>query len=43
MYKGPAERAGVEGGIEAYAAVKEPWFDTAYRQAWAWADRTGWR
>lgn len=41
--KRDAERAGVEGGIEAYAAVKEPWFDTAYRQAWAWADRTGWR
>ncbi len=41
--KRDAERAGVEGGIEAYADVKEPWFDTAYRQAWAWADRTGWR
>ncbi|WP_067973568.1 dephospho-CoA kinase [Mycolicibacter icosiumassiliensis] len=41
--KRDAERAGIEGGIEAYAAVKEPWFDTAYRQAWAWADRTGWR
>jgi len=38
-----AERAGVEGGIDAYADVKEPWFDTAYRQAWAWADDTGWR
>lgn len=41
--KRDAERAGVEGGIKAYADVKEPWFDTAYRQAWAWADRTGWR
>ena len=41
--KRDAERAGVEGGIEAYADVKEPWFGTAYRQAWAWADRTGWR
>ncbi|NDJ88884.1 dephospho-CoA kinase [Mycolicibacter kumamotonensis] len=41
--KREAERAGVEGGIEAYADVKEPWFDTAYRRAWAWADDTGWR
>ncbi|WP_420108223.1 dephospho-CoA kinase [Mycolicibacter arupensis] len=41
--KRDAERAGIDGGIEAYAAVKEPWFDTAYRQAWSWADATGWR
>jgi dephospho-CoA kinase len=41
--KRDAERAGIDGGIEAYASVKEPWFDTAYRQAWAWADATGWR
>ncbi|MEB3033132.1 dephospho-CoA kinase [[Mycobacterium] nativiensis] len=41
--KREAERAGVEGGIDAYADVKEPWFDTAYRRAWAWADATGWR
>lgn len=41
--KRDAERAGADGGIEAYAEVKEPWFDTAYRQAWAWADDTGWR
>ncbi|MGB3334841.1 MAG: dephospho-CoA kinase [Mycobacterium sp.] len=41
--KRDAERAGVEGGIDAYADVKEPWFDTAYRRAWAWADDTGWR
>ncbi|KLO26293.1 dephospho-CoA kinase [Mycolicibacter heraklionensis] len=41
--KRDAERAGAHGGIAAYAEVKEPWFDAAYRQAWAWADRTGWR
>lgn len=41
--KRDAERAGVTGGIEAYADVKEPWFDAAYRRAWAWADKTGWR
>lgn len=40
--KRDAERAGADGGIDAYAEVKEPWFDTAYRQAWAWADDTGW-
>jgi len=26
-----------------YAAAKEPWFDDAYREAWAWADASGWR
>jgi dephospho-CoA kinase len=25
-----------------YAGAKEPWFDGAYREAWAWADATGW-
>ncbi|MGV0625376.1 dephospho-CoA kinase [Mycolicibacter minnesotensis] len=38
-----AEAAGVDGGAAASAAVTEPWFDTAYRRAWAWADATGWR
>jgi dephospho-CoA kinase len=32
-----------DGGIDAYVAAKEPWFSDAYRQAWAWADATGWR
>ncbi|MBJ7339027.1 dephospho-CoA kinase [Mycolicibacterium sp.] len=27
----------------AYADAKEPWFEDAYRRAWAWADATGWR
>jgi dephospho-CoA kinase len=27
---------------EDYVAAKEPWFDDAYREAWAWADKTGW-
>lgn len=40
--KREAEQAGIDGGLPAYAKVKEAWFDTAYRQAWAWADRTGW-
>lgn len=26
-----------------YVAAKEPWFDTAYGAAYAWARRTGWR
>ena len=26
-----------------YVAAKEPWFTDAYREAWAWADATGWR
>ncbi|UMB71777.1 dephospho-CoA kinase [Mycobacterium paraterrae] len=26
-----------------YVAVKEPWFVDAYRDAWAWADESGWR
>jgi dephospho-CoA kinase len=29
--------------IAAYAAAKEPWFLDAYRQAWDWADASGWR
>ncbi|CAJ1497467.1 dephospho-CoA kinase [[Mycobacterium] kokjensenii] len=41
--KREAERAGIDGGIAAYAEVKEAWFDAAYRRAWAWADSTGWR
>jgi dephospho-CoA kinase len=32
-----------DSGIEAYVAAKEPWFLDAYRQAWAWADASGWR
>ena len=31
------------GSIEAYVAGKEPWFSDAYRQAWDWADGSGWR
>ena len=31
------------GDIAGYVAAKEPWFDHAYREAWAWADATGWR
>jgi dephospho-CoA kinase len=26
-----------------YADAKEPWFDDAYRRAWAWAKETGWQ
>ncbi len=42
--KREAERAATpDSGIEPYVAAKEPWFLDAYRQAWAWADKTGWR
>jgi dephospho-CoA kinase len=42
--KREAERSTThDGGIEAYVAAKEPWFLDAYRQAWAWADTSGWR
>jgi dephospho-CoA kinase len=30
------------GDIAGYVAAKEPWFDVAYREAWAWADAKGW-
>lgn len=29
--------------VAGYAAAKEPWFTDAYREAWAWADASGWR
>jgi dephospho-CoA kinase len=29
--------------IASYVAAKEPWFNDAYRQAWEWADASGWR
>lgn len=29
--------------MEAYLAVKTPWFDTAFHRAWAWAERSGWK
>jgi dephospho-CoA kinase len=42
--KREAERAAASGGgIDAYVATKEPWFSDAYREAWAWADASGWR
>src|SRR3984893_6913641 len=42
--KRDAERAASpDGDIERYLAVKEPWFLEAYRRAWDWADRSGWR
>ena len=42
--KREAERAATPGGgIAAYAATKEPWFSDAYREAWAWADASGWQ
>jgi dephospho-CoA kinase len=37
------QAASPDGDIERYLAVKEPWFAEAYRRAWDWADRTGWR
>jgi dephospho-CoA kinase len=42
--KRKAEQAAApDGDIERYLAVKEPWFLQAYRRAWDWADRSGWR
>ena len=38
--KRDAEQAGDGAG---YVAAKEPWFLDAYRDAWAWADESGWR
>ena len=38
-----AQAASPDGDIERYLAVKEPWFLEAYRRAWDWADRSGWR
>ena len=37
------QAAAPEGNIERYLAVKEPWFSQAYRRAWDWADKSGWR
>lgn len=38
------KRRATQGAAEVldYAAAKEPWFDTAYPRAWAWAQLTGW-
>lgn len=36
-----AAQEGVDG--TSYADAKEPWFADAYRLAWEWADRTGWK
>jgi dephospho-CoA kinase len=42
--KRKAEQAAApDGDIERYLAVKERWFAEAYRRAWDWADRSGWR
>ncbi|OBK27209.1 dephospho-CoA kinase [Mycobacterium asiaticum] len=35
--------AGARGDIVRYVTAKEPWFRDAYRQAWEWADATGWK
>jgi dephospho-CoA kinase len=39
--KRAAEKRG-GGDVAQYVATKEPWFFDAYRQAWGWADSTGW-
>jgi dephospho-CoA kinase len=42
--KRKAEQAAApDGDINRYLAVKEPWFFEAYRRAWDWADKSGWR
>ncbi|OBG63673.1 dephospho-CoA kinase [Mycobacterium sp. E3339] len=35
--------AAAGGDIMRYITAKEPWFRDAYRQAWEWADTTGWK
>jgi dephospho-CoA kinase len=39
------KRAAEQHGADtaSYAVAKEPWFLDAYREAWAWADASGWR
>ncbi len=39
--KRQAEQA-ADGSVDAYVAAKEPWLSDAYRQAWDWADASGW-
>ena len=42
--KRKAEQAAApDGVIAAYVSAKGPWFLEAYRRAWDWADRSGWR
>ncbi|ORA11726.1 dephospho-CoA kinase [Mycobacterium asiaticum] len=38
-----AADAGAHGDTVRYVTAKEPWFREAYRQAWEWADTTGWK
>lgn len=40
---GVEQRALGAGDSTGYVDTKEPWFTDAYRRAWDWADRTGWR
>ncbi len=42
-YLSVKQRAVSTGDLDAYTEAKEPWFAEAYRRAWDWADRTGWR
>lgn len=32
-----------DGNLVRYVSAKEPWFLSAYRRAWEWADTTGWK
>ena len=43
QYLGVKQKAERAGDMAGYVAAKEPWFDNAYRDAWAWADASGWR
>jgi dephospho-CoA kinase len=41
--QGAARAASASDDISAYVEAKEPWFSTAYRRAWEWADAVGWQ
>jgi dephospho-CoA kinase len=41
--QGAARAASASDDISAYVEAKEPWFSTAYRKAWEWADAVGWQ
>jgi dephospho-CoA kinase len=41
--QGAARAASASDDIAAYVEAKEPWFSTAYRKAWEWADAVGWQ
>jgi dephospho-CoA kinase len=41
--QGAARAASDSDDISVYVEAKEPWFSSAYRRAWEWADAVGWQ